>query len=63
MLTRGDTYEGDTAPTSLSKVQTYLMVEQGGSWKVASFHNTQRSPVMERVQFLLNPDSRPALEH
>lgn len=62
VLARGDTYEGDTPPKALSKVQTYLMVDQGGTWKVAAFHNTQRSPVMERVQFLINPESRPLLE-
>jgi uncharacterized protein (TIGR02246 family) len=62
VLARGDTYEGDTPPATLSKVQTYLMVEQGGDWKVAAFHNTQRAPVMERIQFLVDPGSRPLLE-
>lgn len=63
VLTRGDTYESDTPSATLSKVQTYLVVDQGGgTWKVAAFHNTQRSPVMERVQFLINPESRPLLE-
>lgn len=62
ITTRGDTYEGDE-PGDLSKVQTYTMVRQDdGEWLIASFHNTQRSPLMERVQFLMVPDSTPFAE-
>lgn len=62
VTTRGDTYEG-AEPGDLTKVQTYTMVRQAdGSWLIASFHNTQRSPVMERIQFLMEPDSRPSSE-
>lgn len=61
---RGDTYTGDEpAPGKLSKVQTYTLVrEADGEWRVAAFHNTKRQPVMERISFLLSPDTRPAAE-
>jgi uncharacterized protein (TIGR02246 family) len=61
---RGDTYTGDEpAPGKLSKVQTYTLVrEADGEWRVAAFHNTKRQPVMERISFLLAPDTRPAAE-
>lgn len=62
VTTRGDTYKGDE-PGDLTKVQTYTMVRQAdGTWLIASFHNTQRSPVLERIQFLMEPDSRPSAE-
>ncbi|HLS13169.1 MAG TPA: SgcJ/EcaC family oxidoreductase [Beutenbergiaceae bacterium] len=62
VTTRGDTYEGEQAG-DLSKVQTYTMVRQDdGEWLVASFHNTQRSPLMERIQFLMVPGSTPFAE-
>lgn len=62
VTTRGDTYEGEE-PGDLTKVQTYTVVRQAdGNWLIASFHNTQRSPVMERIQFLMEPDSRPSAE-
>ncbi|MBP2368335.1 SgcJ/EcaC family oxidoreductase [Pseudonocardia parietis] len=59
--TRGDTYE-DTPPALPDKVQTYTVVRDGAAWRIASFHNTRRSPVMERIQFLVDPGSRPAAE-
>lgn len=62
VTTRGDTYEGDE-PGELTKVQTYVVVRgDDGTWQVATFHNTQRSSVMERVQVLLWPGSAPAAE-
>lgn len=62
VTTRGDTYEGGE-PGNLTKVQTYTMVRASdGDWLIASFHNTQRNAVMERIQFLLEPDSRPSAE-
>lgn len=60
--TRGDTYDGDR-PDELTKLQTYTLAKDaGGEWKIASFHNTKRSPVMERLQFLMEPDSTPSAE-
>ncbi|ONM46277.1 hypothetical protein B0T44_19640 [Nocardia donostiensis] len=61
MLTRGDTFEGEP-PESPSKVQSYTLIRDGDVWRVAAFHNTQRSKVMERIQFLWYPDTRPAAE-
>jgi uncharacterized protein (TIGR02246 family) len=60
----GDTYTGDEpAPGRLSKVQTYTLVrEADGAWRIAAFHNTKRQPVMERISFLLSPDTRSAAE-
>lgn len=62
VTTRGDTYEGDE-PGELTKLQTYVVVRgDDDAWQVAAFHNTQRSPVMERIQFLFWPESAPAAE-
>ena len=62
VTTRGDTYEGDE-PGELTKVQTYVIVRgEDGAWQVASFHNPQRSSVLERVQVLMWPGSAPAAE-
>ncbi|MFD4403986.1 SgcJ/EcaC family oxidoreductase [Nocardia sp. NPDC058499] len=58
LVTRGDTYEGDV-PDSLAKVQSYMLVRQDDGWRVAAFHNTERSKVMERIQFLWYPGTRP----
>ncbi|MFF5037587.1 SgcJ/EcaC family oxidoreductase [Nocardia salmonicida] len=59
---RGDDYTGD-APGELSKVQTYtLLREADGRWRVAAFQNTQRKSVMERISFILSPDTRPEAE-
>jgi uncharacterized protein (TIGR02246 family) len=48
--------------TDDGKVQTYLMVDDGGTWKAAAFHNTKRRPVLERLQFLRDPGSVPSHE-
>lgn len=61
LTTRGDTYEGDT-PGEPSKVQTYTLVYDEGEWKIASFHNTQRKPLMERIQYLWMPETVPDAE-
>lgn len=61
LTTRGDNYEGDD-PGELTKVQTYTLVRDGQEWKVASFQNTQRKPIMEAVQYLWMPGTRPAAE-
>ncbi|RDI46849.1 SgcJ/EcaC family oxidoreductase [Nocardia mexicana] len=62
VTSRGDTYEDDR-PTDLPKTQTYTVVrEQDGAWRIASFHNTKRQSVMERISFLFAPDTRPEAE-
>src|SRR5690625_1432929 len=62
VTTRWDTYEGDE-PGELTKVQTDVIARgEDGAWQVASFHNTQRSSVLERVQVLMSPGAAPAAE-
>lgn len=62
VTTRGDRYEGER-PEELSKTQTYTVVrEQDGKWRIASFHNTQRQPVMERISFLFDSATKPQAE-
>lgn len=61
LTTRGDTYEGDN-PGEPSKIQTYTLVYDGDEWKIASFHNTQRKPIMERIQYLWMPETVPDAE-
>ncbi|MET7297838.1 SgcJ/EcaC family oxidoreductase [Embleya sp. NPDC005575] len=63
VVTRGDTYKGDKVPSAdkLAKIQTYTVVrEPGGDWRVAAFQNTLRKPLMEKVSFRMQPNSRPA---
>lgn len=61
LTARGDNYEGED-PGELTKVQTYTLVRDGEGWKVASFQNTQRQRVMEKIQYLWMPDTRPNAE-
>lgn len=62
VTTRGDRYD-DARPSELSKTQTYtLVLESDGQWRIASFHNTQRQPVMERISFLFDPATKPRAE-
>ncbi|MFJ2093866.1 SgcJ/EcaC family oxidoreductase [Streptomyces sp. NPDC087901] len=62
VTSRGDTYEG-SRPKELSKVQTYTLTrERDGQWRIAAFQNTQRQPVMEKISFLLSPDTVPGAE-
>ncbi|WP_245533478.1 SgcJ/EcaC family oxidoreductase [Actinoalloteichus spitiensis] len=61
LTARGDTYEGDE-PGEPSKVQTYTLLRDGDTWRVAAFQNTQRQEVMERIQYLWMPETRPAAE-
>ncbi|WP_280421004.1 SgcJ/EcaC family oxidoreductase [Nocardia carnea] len=61
LTTRGDTYKGDV-PDSLAKIQSYTLVRQDDTWRVAAFHNTERGKVMERIQFLWYPETRPTVE-
>ncbi|MCP2343065.1 SgcJ/EcaC family oxidoreductase [Actinomadura rupiterrae] len=60
VVTRGATYKGGDRPAKLDKVQTYSMVREDGSWKVAAFQNTKRKPLMEAVSFRFQPASKPA---
>ncbi|MFC5835584.1 SgcJ/EcaC family oxidoreductase [Nonomuraea insulae] len=47
-------------PGRLAKVQTYTLVrEAGGRWRIASFHNTKRRPLLEAMSFRFVPDSAP----
>ncbi|MEV1290835.1 hypothetical protein [Pseudonocardia sp. NPDC049635] len=43
-------------------MQTYTVVDDDGQWRIASFQNTKRNALMERVQFLVDPGSRPLAE-
>ncbi len=62
VTSRGDRYEGER-PAKLSKTQTYTLVrETDGQWRIASFHNTQRQPVMERISFLFDSATKPEAE-
>ncbi|MFF0457683.1 SgcJ/EcaC family oxidoreductase [Nocardia africana] len=62
VASRGDRYDGDR-PHELSKTQTYTLVrEADGRWRIASFHNTQRRSVFERVSFLFDPATKPEAE-
>ncbi|MEU2039874.1 SgcJ/EcaC family oxidoreductase [Nocardia niwae] len=62
VTSRGDRYE-DERPAELSKTQTYTLVREADSrWRIASFHNTKRQPVMERVSFLFDPATKPEAE-
>ncbi|MCW3818767.1 SgcJ/EcaC family oxidoreductase [Micromonospora sp. DR5-3] len=64
VTSRGDTYEGQRPqPAELSKTQTYTLVRQDdGTWRIAAFHNTKRQSVMERISFLISPQTRPEAE-
>lgn len=62
VTTRGDRYDDDR-PSELSKTQTYTLVrEQDGQWRIASFQNTQRQRVMEKISFLFDPATKPQAE-
>lgn len=62
VTSRGDRYENDR-PAELSKTQTYTLVrEQDGQWRIASFHNTQRQRVMERISYIFDPETKPQAE-
>lgn len=47
-------------PGKLAKVQTYTLVrEADGRWRIASFHNTKRRPLLEAMSFKFVPASAP----
>jgi uncharacterized protein (TIGR02246 family) len=53
---------GDVArrrPAKLTKVQTYTLVREAGEWRIASFHNARRKPLMEALSFRFVPASAP----
>ncbi|WP_308461154.1 SgcJ/EcaC family oxidoreductase [Streptomyces sp. Ru62] len=58
---RGDTYKG-RRPRRLGKVQTYTLVREDGTWRIAAFHNTRRKPLMEAVPFRFAPGLVPAAD-
>ena len=61
LTVRGDTYEGEQ-PGTPTKIQTYTLVHEDNQWSVAAFQNTQRKPIMERVQYLWMPETVPSAE-
>jgi uncharacterized protein (TIGR02246 family) len=64
LTSRGADYTGDKpGADELSKVTTFTLVrESDDTWRIAAFHNTQRSNVMERFSFLYAPDTAPKAE-
>ncbi|TXC99937.1 SgcJ/EcaC family oxidoreductase [Streptomyces sp. ISID311] len=59
---RGDTYKGKRPP-KLTKIQTYTLVRQNdGKWRIATFHNTKRKPLMESLSYRFAPGLIPAAE-
>lgn len=57
VVTRGDTYKKKAG--KLRKVQTYTVVREPAGWRIASFQNTMRKPLMEAISFRFKPESRP----
>ncbi|WP_318208032.1 MULTISPECIES: SgcJ/EcaC family oxidoreductase [unclassified Streptomyces] len=64
LTSRGADYTGDKPGVDeLSKVTTFTLVrDTGDTWRIAAFHNTERSNVMERFSFLYAPDTAPKAE-
>jgi uncharacterized protein (TIGR02246 family) len=64
LTTCGDTIKGSARrPTAktLTKVQIYTLVRRDdGNWQVATFHNTARQSIKERMSFRLAPETMPA---
>ncbi|SDH01037.1 conserved hypothetical protein [Lentzea fradiae] len=56
------TSRGDVGkkPGKASKVQTFTFVRRNGAWKIAAFQNTKRRPLLERLSFRFQPETRPA---
>lgn len=54
LTSRGADYTGDKpGADELSKVTTFTLVrDTDDAWRIAAFHNTERSNVMERFSFL-----------
>ncbi|WP_395360248.1 SgcJ/EcaC family oxidoreductase [Streptomyces sp. YH02] len=64
LTSRGADYTGDKpGADELSKVTTFTLVrDTDDTWRIAAFHNTQRSSVMERISYLFDADTKPAAE-
>ncbi|MEV0446241.1 SgcJ/EcaC family oxidoreductase [Streptomyces spectabilis] len=64
LTSRGADYTGDKpGADELSKVTTFTLVrDTDDAWRIAAFHNTERSNVMERFSFLWAPDTAPKAE-
>lgn len=64
LTSRGADYTGDKPGSDeLSKVTTFTLVrDTDDAWRIAAFHNTERSNVMERFSFLWAPDTAPKAE-
>ncbi|MFD7298570.1 SgcJ/EcaC family oxidoreductase [Streptomyces sp. NPDC059897] len=64
LTSRGADYTGDKpGADDLSKVTTFTLVrDTDDAWRIAAFHNTERSNVMERFSFLFGADTKPAAE-
>ncbi|MFI1682701.1 SgcJ/EcaC family oxidoreductase [Streptomyces sp. NPDC020607] len=64
LTSRGADYTGDEpGADELSKVTTFTLVrDTDTAWRIAAFHNTERSNVMERFSFLWAPDTAPKAE-
>jgi len=57
LTTRGDVGK---KPSKGAKVQTFTLVRQHGTWKIAAFQNTRRHSLLERISFRFQPGIRPA---
>ncbi|MFE7619127.1 SgcJ/EcaC family oxidoreductase [Streptomyces sp. NPDC057496] len=64
LTSRGADYTGDRpGADELSKVTTFTLVrDTDDTWRIAAFHNTGRSNVMERISYLFDADTKPAAE-
>ncbi|QIP88326.1 SgcJ/EcaC family oxidoreductase [Streptomyces sp. Tu 2975] len=64
LTSRGADYTGDKpGADEPSKVTTFTLVrDTDDTWRIAAFHNTERSDVMERFSFLWAPDTAPKAE-
>jgi uncharacterized protein (TIGR02246 family) len=57
----GDVLKGGKQNAKLTKAQTYVVVrEADGVWRIASFHNTKRKALMERISFKFAPETAPS---
>lgn len=64
LTSRGADYTGDKPDVDeLTKITTFTLVrDTDDKWRIAAFHNTQRSNVMERFSFLFDSGTKPAAE-
>ncbi|MFG3253855.1 SgcJ/EcaC family oxidoreductase [Streptomyces sp. NPDC048172] len=64
LTSRGADYTGDKPDADeLTKVTTFTLArDTDDAWRIAAFHNTERSNVMERFSFLWSPETAPKAE-